>query len=145
MLTREELQGQWTELKGKIRKQWGQITDDELQMVHGDAEQLVGLLQKRTGQTRQQLEQFLDQSAQDAEHLWNTAATTVREATDHAAKAVREQYAAAEEYVGRGYQQAQDQAQQMIRTRPLESLAATFGAGLVTGIVLGMMLRGSRR
>lgn len=59
MITREELQGQWTQLKGQIRERWGEISDDELQQAQGNTEQLMGLLEKKTGESRRQLEQFV--------------------------------------------------------------------------------------
>ncbi len=140
MTTREELHGQWNQLKGKIRKQWGQITDDDLQRVQGNSEQLVGLLQQKTGQTREQLEEFLSKAVEDGQNLWNSAGDSVRHTADQATRAVREQYQAAEQYAEEGYREAQ----RMVRNRPLESLATAFGAGLITGVVVSLLLRGPR-
>ena len=43
------LQGQWKQLRGKIKEQWGNLTDDDLDRVNGQYDQLVGALQERYG------------------------------------------------------------------------------------------------
>jgi uncharacterized protein YjbJ (UPF0337 family) len=59
-MNRDTMKGQWMQLKGKIRQQWGKLTDDEVDQMQGNAEQLVGKLQERYGHTREQAEQELD-------------------------------------------------------------------------------------
>jgi ElaB/YqjD/DUF883 family membrane-anchored ribosome-binding protein len=53
---------------------------------------------------------------------------------------VREGYDSVEQSMEEGY----DEAQQMVRSRPMESLGAAFGAGLVAGVLVSLMLRSSR-
>ena len=43
------IQGNWTELKGKLQKQWGKLTDDDLDKMEGKRKELVGRVQKRYG------------------------------------------------------------------------------------------------
>ena len=140
MLTREEMQGQWTQLKGKIRERWGQITDDELQQVHGDAEQFVGFLQKKTGQTRQEVEKFVRDATSKGESYAQQATDTVRDYAQRASQTVREGYDAVEG----NFEAGLEDAQEMVRTRPVESVAMAFGAGLVAGVLVSLMLRSSR-
>tara|TARA_R110002072_G_scaffold25443_6_gene85227 strand:+ start:194705 stop:194953 length:249 start_codon:yes stop_codon:yes gene_type:complete len=45
----EQLKGKWNQLKGAVRAKWGQLTDDDLDKVQGDAEKLMGKLQERYG------------------------------------------------------------------------------------------------
>ena len=59
-MNRDILKGQWTQLKGKIREKWGQLTDDEIEQLQGNTEQLIGKLQERYGRTREQAEQEVD-------------------------------------------------------------------------------------
>jgi uncharacterized protein YjbJ (UPF0337 family) len=56
----DTLKGQWTQLKGQMRKQWGKLTDDEVDQIQGNAEILIGKLQERYGYSREQAEQELD-------------------------------------------------------------------------------------
>ena len=54
------LQGKWTQLKGTVRKQWGKLTDDDVDQVQGDAEILQGRIQERYGRTKEQAKQEVD-------------------------------------------------------------------------------------
>jgi len=48
-MNNDTLKGQWTELKGKVRTQWGKLTHDDVEVVKGEAEQLAGRIQERYG------------------------------------------------------------------------------------------------
>ena len=48
------LKGQWKQLKGEIRKQWGKLTDDEVDQINGEFEKLVGRIQERYGRSREE-------------------------------------------------------------------------------------------
>jgi uncharacterized protein YjbJ (UPF0337 family) len=54
------IKGQWHQLKGEVKRQWGKLTDDEVDQVEGNAEKLLGLLQKRYGYARDQAEREID-------------------------------------------------------------------------------------
>ena len=44
--------GNWKATKGKVREQWGKLTDDDLDVIAGKRDQLVGRLQERYGHTK---------------------------------------------------------------------------------------------
>ena len=50
------LEGKWTQLKGKVKEQWGKLTDDEIDQLSGKKDQLVGRVQERYGIARDQAE-----------------------------------------------------------------------------------------
>ena len=52
--------GQWMQLKGKIRQQWGKLTDDEVDQMQGNAEMLIGKIQERYGRSREEAEREVD-------------------------------------------------------------------------------------
>ena len=52
----DQIQGQWKQLKGSARKQWGKLTDDDLDVVAGERERLVGVIQQRYGITKEEAE-----------------------------------------------------------------------------------------
>jgi uncharacterized protein YjbJ (UPF0337 family) len=56
-MNRDTLKGQWMQIKGRVREQWGKLTDDEIDQMQGNAEQLIGKVQERYGRTREQAEQ----------------------------------------------------------------------------------------
>ncbi len=53
-MNKDTLEGQWKQLSGKAKAAWGDLTDDELTKVNGDAERLAGLIQERYGRTREE-------------------------------------------------------------------------------------------
>jgi uncharacterized protein YjbJ (UPF0337 family) len=57
----DTLKGQWMQLKGKLRQQWGKLTDDDIAQIQGNAEQLIGKLQERYGYDREKAEKELDE------------------------------------------------------------------------------------
>ena len=59
MVNAQTLQGNWNEVKGKLRSKWGQLTGDELQQFNGNVEQLVGTIQRKTGAARDSIEHYL--------------------------------------------------------------------------------------
>jgi uncharacterized protein YjbJ (UPF0337 family) len=52
----QTVEGNWSEAKGKIKEAWGQLTDDELDVIAGKRDQLVGLIQKTYGVAREEAE-----------------------------------------------------------------------------------------
>ena len=56
MKTNDRIEGAWKRLRGRIKEQWGRLTDDELDEVEGQWEQLSGLIQERYGRTRAEVE-----------------------------------------------------------------------------------------
>jgi uncharacterized protein YjbJ (UPF0337 family) len=60
-MNRDILKGQWKQLKGEVRRQWGQLTDDEIDRVEGNAEKLAGVLQERYGWGREDAERRIDE------------------------------------------------------------------------------------
>ncbi len=52
----DRIEGNWKQLKGKVREQWGKLTDDELDVIEGRREQLAGRIQERYGVAREEAE-----------------------------------------------------------------------------------------
>jgi len=57
---KQKWEGRWEQLKGKAKKAWGDITDDELLRVEGDYEELVGTIKTQTGESREATEDRLN-------------------------------------------------------------------------------------
>jgi len=51
-----EIKGDWNITKGKLKQKWAKLTDDDLQFVDGQMEELFGRIQKRTGESREAVE-----------------------------------------------------------------------------------------
>jgi len=57
----DQLQGNWKQLRGKVKEQWGKLTDDDLDVIAGKREQLVGQIQERYGKSREIAENEVDE------------------------------------------------------------------------------------
>jgi uncharacterized protein YjbJ (UPF0337 family) len=52
----DQAKGQWTQMKGSVRKHWGKLTDDDLDVIAGEREKLVGKIQERYGIAKEEAE-----------------------------------------------------------------------------------------
>ncbi len=59
-MNKDILQGQWLELKGKVKQQWGKLTDDEISQIEGKETELLGLLQKKYGYSKDEAKRQFD-------------------------------------------------------------------------------------
>ena len=64
-MTTLEIKGDWNITKGKLKQKWAKLTDDDLQYVEGKHEELLGRIQKRTGETREAVERAIKESSSD--------------------------------------------------------------------------------
>ena len=56
----DRIEGNWKNFKGKMKEQWGKLTDDDLTVINGQRDQLEGKLQDRYGYTRDQVKKDVD-------------------------------------------------------------------------------------
>ncbi len=56
----KQAEGQWDQIKGKVRTQWGRLTDDDLEQARGRRDRLVGKIRERYGETKEKIEERLD-------------------------------------------------------------------------------------
>lgn len=54
------IQGNWTQLKGKVQMQWGKLTNDDLDVIEGKRNELVGRVQERYGYALEQAEKEVE-------------------------------------------------------------------------------------
>jgi uncharacterized protein YjbJ (UPF0337 family) len=137
MISHQELAGNWNSLKGQIKSKWGQLTDNDLTQAEGNVEKLVGMIQQKTGSARREVEELLDQWISDGSSLANRATASARQYAQQAGDAVAQGYDEVAQHVQEGYEQAEE----VIRARPTEALSVAFGAGIITGIVVTLLMR----
>lgn len=56
MMNKDEIGGNWNQFKGKAKEQWGKLTDDDMTVIEGKRDQLVGKIQERYGYAKDQAE-----------------------------------------------------------------------------------------
>jgi uncharacterized protein YjbJ (UPF0337 family) len=54
------VEGNWKQFKGKVKEQWGKLTDDDLNLVNGRRDQLEGKIQERYGYQKDQVRREVD-------------------------------------------------------------------------------------
>jgi uncharacterized protein YjbJ (UPF0337 family) len=59
-MNQDVFKGKWNQLKGNVRKQWGKLTDDDVDQIQGDSEILLGRLQERYGRTKEEAQKEID-------------------------------------------------------------------------------------
>lgn len=60
MSTKLQIKGNWNEVKGKLKQKYGQLTDDDLVFAQGKDDELLGRLQKRLGQSKEDLRKTIE-------------------------------------------------------------------------------------
>jgi uncharacterized protein YjbJ (UPF0337 family) len=68
MMNKDEIGGNWKQFKGKAKEQWGKLTDDDMTVIEGKRDQLVGKIQERYGYAKDQAEKEVGD--------WENATTT---------------------------------------------------------------------
>lgn len=61
-MNRLEMKGNWNIIKGKLKQRWSQLTDNDLRYVEGQEDELIGRIQKQTGETREIVEKVLNET-----------------------------------------------------------------------------------
>ncbi|RKF16572.1 CsbD family protein [Roseovarius spongiae] len=59
----DEIKGNWKQMTGAAKENWGKLTDDEIQQAEGNREQLVGKIQERYGVAKDEAERQVDEFA----------------------------------------------------------------------------------
>ncbi|WP_374245350.1 CsbD family protein [Zoogloea sp.] len=58
-MNRDIIEGNWKQLKGKLKEQWGKLTDDDIDVIEGKREMLAGKIQERYGITKDEAEKHV--------------------------------------------------------------------------------------
>ena len=127
---------QWTQIKQIVRDKWGDFAENDFANVRHSAEDVIGLVQQKTGEAKSQIEDYLNRVApnnkliQNLRQIAGDYATSARENVDSVAQQASEQAKA-------GY----EQTERVVREKPMESLAVCFGVGLLAGVIGGLLVR----
>jgi uncharacterized protein YjbJ (UPF0337 family) len=68
----DQLQGKWKQMKGSIKERWGKLTDDDIDIINGQNDQLVGRIEERYGiakeEAQRQVDDWMRVSSRETEH-----------------------------------------------------------------------------
>ena len=55
-----KIKGNWNQIKGKLKQEYGDLTDQDLTYAEGKEDEMIGRLQKKTGKTKEEIKSFID-------------------------------------------------------------------------------------
>ena len=56
----DKMRGNWNMIKGKLKEEYGELTDDDLTYEEGKEDQVLGRIQKKTGKSKEEVKRFID-------------------------------------------------------------------------------------
>lgn len=56
----DKLKGNWNQIKGEMKQQWGDLTDDDLTYAEGQEDELLGRLQEKTGKAKTEIKEWIN-------------------------------------------------------------------------------------
>jgi uncharacterized protein YjbJ (UPF0337 family) len=68
----DRIEGNWKQLKGKAKVQWGKLTDDDFDVIAGRRDQLAGKIQERYGLAKDEAERQVSDWERSADETWFT-------------------------------------------------------------------------
>jgi uncharacterized protein YjbJ (UPF0337 family) len=152
MITKEHAQGNWKTIIGAVKEKFSQITGDELTGIEGNLDKLIGLVQRKSGQSREWVEAFLTDASHASQNVAQRVSDTASQYASQAAEVVCDNYENLSNAAHRGYEQVSDAASRgydntvkTVSNRPLESIAIALGCGVLTGLVVGLSMASKRR
>jgi uncharacterized protein YjbJ (UPF0337 family) len=87
----DQLEGKWKQVKGEVREKWGKLTDDDILVVGGRRDQLIGRVQERYGMAKEaatkEVDTFLKQLIDPVEDSTSSTASPNNRAKVHSAGA----------------------------------------------------------
>lgn len=125
MASQERTEGRWGEIRGGLRQRWAALGDDELEQARGDFERLVGVIERRTGEARENIEGYLNDLLHEGREAWQEAERRSR----HLRLAPR---------------RAAIRGRETIREAPGASMLSLFASGVIAGVALGLVFSSDR-
>jgi uncharacterized protein YjbJ (UPF0337 family) len=142
------MQGNWKEAKGKVKTQWGKLTDDDLTQVEGNKDRLIGVIQQKYGLARDKAEAQLEEFLSADESTLGKVKENVQEVVEKGMEKGKEAIQQGKEAIQHGKDYVQNTSvtdmagdlKDLIGRHPVYS--AVIGVGL--GFLIGRMLTSSK-
>lgn len=64
----QQMEGSWKRFKGRLKEAWGTLSDDEIDRMEGKRDQLEGLIEQKTGESREHIQREIDRLSTEAKY-----------------------------------------------------------------------------
>jgi uncharacterized protein YjbJ (UPF0337 family) len=129
--------GQWKQMRGSLKSWWGRLSDDDFDWIGGEKDKLVGLIQEKYGQSRDQAEQEVERRLKEYDASGTVAgvAAKAQEFGTQATAKVREAVDSARSYIkDKEYEDIAKEATDLVRSYPMQSLLVGIGIGFLLAL-----------
>lgn len=136
-MNQHSLWDNWSDIKASLRHKWDAITNEDLDSFNGNIQQLVEAIQRKTGEAREGIEQYLEQLSQSGADAFSQANASVRAGAQQAVDSIQQSSKRAASAIHKGY----DDVEHVVKRRPGASLGVCFGAGVLAGMLVTILMR----
>jgi len=56
----DKLKGNWNQITGKLKEKYGELTEDDITRAEGKSEQLIGIIQEKTGESKEKITEYIN-------------------------------------------------------------------------------------
>ena len=131
-----KLQKNWDGVKAKLREKWKQLNNDDLHRFDGDIEMLVELIERKTGESRESIEQFVSEVGGKGYSVLSKAKDAAMDYVNQGIGGV--QHTATT--ITDGATRRLHDTTALVKRSPVRSSAVCLGAGVICGVALGIAM-----
>ena len=138
-MTTFAIDGSWNQIKGKLRQQFGQLTDDDVSFVEGKGDELLGRLQSKLGMGADQLNDLLNELKDElsaAGANGHEGVASLKAAAGRLADNIKGQAGDVYEQTRQKARTLHEDAEEYVRRNPRQALLTAIAAGFVAGLLI---------
>lgn len=143
-MNKDVLQGNWMQLSGELKKQWGKLTDDDLKQIEGQRDKLEGTLRRRYGYSSAKASREVDSFLQDTESRLSSVRELLRRRVGKAQEQAQDTAETVRHAVGTAAEDANvqlskvapDEVAETVESYPWLVVIGAFIIGILIGLIL---------
>ena len=129
------VEGNWKQMRGRVKERWGKLTDDDLTAIAGRRDQLEGMIQERYGYARERARREIEDWYRSIESNLAEEIETLRSGIQSLASTI-DRIAKGQMPHARGRPiGAINEAEEAVKRNPLSALAIALGLGFLIGVL----------
>jgi uncharacterized protein YjbJ (UPF0337 family) len=131
-----QFEGNWKQMKGRVKERWGKLTEDDLTVIDGRRDQLEGMIQERYGYAKERARKEIDEWYRAMESDLAEQIETLRSGIQSLASTVER---IAEEQLPHARSKAREvlnEAEDALKRNPLAVVAIVLGLGFLIGVIM---------